>query len=227
MPHIQCNAIKSNGEQCRSFAINGTTKCRAHGGATPRGMASPNYKHGRFSKYMPRHLLTHYKAAMSDGKLISLREDLAVIDARMAELMGRIEGRESANAWAQAREAQTIIRAGFGAQDTTMIQAGMRQLTDALSAGQADYKTWDELTKVMDVRRKIVESERRFMVELQQMLTIEDVTMIIDALASSIKRNVTDVRALSAIQQDITAILGREPSTAIAAGNTIEGDLDR
>lgn len=227
MPHIQCNAIKSNGEQCRSFAINGTTKCRAHGGASPRGLASPHYKDGRYSKSLPRHLLTHYKAAMSDGRIVSLREDIAVVDARFAELLERIDSRETTSAWAQAREAQTIIRAGFGAQDTTMIQAGMRQLTDALSAGQADYKTWDEITKIIEVRRRLVESERRFMVELQQMLTIEDVTMIIDALASSIKRNVTDVRALSAIQQDITAILGREPGTAIAAGNTIEGDLDR
>lgn len=48
----QCNATaKSTGEQCKNPAVSGSTKCRLHGGNTPRGEASPHFIHGARSKY--------------------------------------------------------------------------------------------------------------------------------------------------------------------------------
>ncbi len=50
----QCTATsKRTGERCRKSAMLGRTVCLAHGGRTPRGVASPHFKHGRHSKQLP------------------------------------------------------------------------------------------------------------------------------------------------------------------------------
>lgn len=37
--------------RCRRPPTPGRTRCRLHGGATPRGKASPHFRHGRDSRY--------------------------------------------------------------------------------------------------------------------------------------------------------------------------------
>jgi hypothetical protein len=47
-----CGAKKRDGTPCRRPPLHGRTRCRLHGGATPAGIASPHFKHGRRSKYV-------------------------------------------------------------------------------------------------------------------------------------------------------------------------------
>ncbi len=50
----QCTATsKRSGVRCRKTAMKARTVCLAHGGRTPRGVASPHLKHGRYSKALP------------------------------------------------------------------------------------------------------------------------------------------------------------------------------
>lgn len=50
----RCTAqSKRSGERCRKSAMKERAVCLAHGGKTPRGVASPNLRHGRYSKAMP------------------------------------------------------------------------------------------------------------------------------------------------------------------------------
>ena len=50
----QCTGKNRQGEQCKHAAINGTTKCRFHGGAKLGGLASPTFKTGSI-QYAPAH----------------------------------------------------------------------------------------------------------------------------------------------------------------------------
>jgi hypothetical protein len=45
-----CGAKTRSGAPCKNAPIGDTGRCRMHGGKSLAGVASPRYKHGRYSK---------------------------------------------------------------------------------------------------------------------------------------------------------------------------------
>ncbi len=45
-----CNARTRSGGRCKNAPIYPAGRCRLHGGKSLRGLASPRYKHGKYSK---------------------------------------------------------------------------------------------------------------------------------------------------------------------------------
>ena len=43
----RCGARTRSGLACLAYPVAGRTRCRMHGGASPRGVSSPHYRHGR------------------------------------------------------------------------------------------------------------------------------------------------------------------------------------
>lgn len=85
----QCTATsKGTGERCKLPAVDGYTVCRFHGGATPRGEASPHYKHGRYSRYLNQSLQDKL-AAVDDENPLDLLPELQVQRALLADYLNR------------------------------------------------------------------------------------------------------------------------------------------
>jgi translation elongation factor EF-G len=70
--------------------MKGRTVCLAHGGRTPRGVASPNFKTGRYSRSLPGHLVADYERATHDPTLLSLRDEIALTDAMIGETLSQL-----------------------------------------------------------------------------------------------------------------------------------------
>ena len=88
----QCTAkSKRSGRQCRKSAMKGRTVCLAHGGRTPRGVASPNFKTGRYSRSLPGHLVADYERAINDPTLLSLRDDIALNETMITTLLQQLD----------------------------------------------------------------------------------------------------------------------------------------
>lgn len=71
--------------------MRGRNVCLAHGGKTPRGVASPHFKTGRYSRSLPGHLLAAYEEALRDPRLLSLQDELALTDAMICELLSQVD----------------------------------------------------------------------------------------------------------------------------------------
>lgn len=162
---MQCQAqAKSSGLQCRRRAVAGRAVCTVHGGLTPRGVASPHFKTGRHSRDLPAQLSERYREALADTDLLSLRDDIALVDARVTELLETLEDNPAA---------------------------------------------WDAITDLFETRRKLVDSERRRLVDLQQMMTAEQAMTMLAVIVDIVKQHVTDPAELQAIAQDIGRIAER------------------
>lgn len=52
-----CGAkTKKDGSPCQRKPAEGSNRCNLHGGKSPKGIDSPNYKHGLYSKHAGKHL---------------------------------------------------------------------------------------------------------------------------------------------------------------------------
>lgn len=67
-------------------------------------------------------------------------------------------------------------------------------------------EVWKELVDLFEQRRKLAESERKRMVEMQQMMTLQQGQAFLAAVVDSIRRNVSDRKALGAISADIARL---------------------
>src|SRR5579872_1667541 len=90
-----CSARKRDGSACQQPAMP-DGRCRMHGGKRLTGIAHPGLTAGgRFSKYRPARLADHYETARRDPELLSLRENIALLDSRLADVLQQASNRES------------------------------------------------------------------------------------------------------------------------------------
>jgi hypothetical protein len=81
-----------------SGAPRANRRCNLHGGNSLSGPASATWKHGRYSNLRPTKLRETYERQRTDPDLISLREEIALTDARIALVLDQIndeDGRPS------------------------------------------------------------------------------------------------------------------------------------
>lgn len=190
------------GSPCkRAPMLNG--RCKLHGGASLVGIASPTLKTGRYSKHLPARLMGRYEEAVSDSELLALREDIALLDARLADLLSRVDSGEARVLWQAVEDAwKAYRRKRGGPQERDAFVA----LDQAISDGVNDYEAWGEIHAVIEQRRKLTESERKRLIEMRQMVTAEQAMLFVSALQDSIRRHVTDRTTLTLIAQDMAAI---------------------
>ena len=118
-----CGAKTRDGDPCRAWPLKGHTRCRMHGGRSLRGPAHPAFRSGRYSKVLPSRLLAQYRAAEKDPELTSLRGELALVDARLADLLTRVDSGESGAIW----QALLKVHGAFKRGRATGTVEGMRQ----------------------------------------------------------------------------------------------------
>src|SRR5690606_3084472 len=86
-----CGAKTRAGTPCKRAPVPGRTRCRLHGGLTPAGASHYNFKTGRYSKVLPARLRERYEEAAADPELLALREDIALLDSRLDDLLKRVD----------------------------------------------------------------------------------------------------------------------------------------
>ena len=205
-----CGARTRSGAPCKRPPAKGRTRCRLHGGASPRGLASPHTKHGRFSRDLPARMLDMYEAALADEDLIALREDIALVTARELDLLRRVDSGESGTAWKEAgavlRDHGRAVRAG----DDAKAEAALDRLREIIDGGATDAAAWRELLTTIEQRRRLAETERRRLVDLDQLISHERALLFATALLDAVRRTVTDRDALATISADFATIVNTQ-----------------
>lgn len=89
----RCGAKTRSGGSCQRFPVRGRERCPKHGGKTPRGPASPHWKHGQRSRYLPRGLRQRVERLISDPDLVALDLEVATVRGLIeAALERHVEG---------------------------------------------------------------------------------------------------------------------------------------
>lgn len=197
----RCGAKTRAGTPCQRYPLAGRERCRLHGGATPRGMDLPQTKSGRWSKDLPSRLAARYHEALKDARLLELRDELAIIDARLSDQLATLDTGEAGAIWAE------LVKARKEFDDPLKRMDALKRMLELVERGAAEWQKWDDVFRTIERRARIAESERRRLVEMQQMISAEQVNVLIAAVSSVIRQHVNDRDALRRISADIGGLL--------------------
>lgn len=207
---VKCNAkAKHTGKTCRRWAIPGKTKCKFHGGASLSGIAHPNFKHGKYSRYLPARLSERYQNARTDKDLLSLRDDIAVTEARISELLEKIDTGESGEVWKKLGVAGNAFQEAYATGNTDKLLAAVENIRVLVKDGQAETSLWLELQTLQEHRRKLTETENKMLIAKQQMISVEQLMIYIGVILDTIRTHVIQntekqvgTKILNGISQD-------------------------
>lgn len=191
---------RQKGCQCMASPMRGKRTCRQHGGKSPGGIASASWVHGRQSKYLPKRLQESYQESISDKELLALRHEISVIDARIVDLFKRVDIGESGHLWLRSKEVLLQLRKALVSQDSKKVSEAIVELDDLIRKGSTDYGAWSEIENGIELRRRLVETERKRLVDMQQMITAEQAAAYLSAITLAVRENVSDPTILSRIQ---------------------------
>jgi hypothetical protein len=213
---MRCGAKKRDGTPCPSWAVKGRNRCRMHGGKTLVGPANGYYHTGRYSKFLPVRMAEQYRTAKADQELLSLKDEVAALDARIADLFGRVDTGESGAIWdaLQKEWAQFHLVRDLG--DIPKMHVAIAKLDRLFDRRLSDHAAWAEIAELWDARRKLCESEARRLVALRQVITQEQAMLLMGAITDIITRNVPDKQALSQVIVELQMLMTRDGTPVYA-----------
>ena len=212
---------KKPGVFCKKFPVPGRNRCYLHNGNAACGPAIGTFKHGRYSKVLPQRLLQKYEAARKDPELLSHQAELRLIDAHLGELLEQIKDCNGPDVVRRAREAWKDLQAAKANNDNEGTAKAFDVLGEVLTSTEGNTIGWSEVREVVDLRRKILETETRRLKDSEATLTIEQGLTMIGYLNSAIRKAVnahTTVDIARLILAEISRDFGRLVGVADDAG---------
>lgn len=202
---------KRTGDPCQRPPIQGRTVCYHHGGMTLQGIASPTFKTGRYSKYLPNRLLERYREALDDPELLALKDDIGLLDTRIGQVVAALDTGESRESWLVLSEAwsqldqEMAMLLDEGEVPETM-ERTVASLGQTIRNGLSEGYVWSEVRGLLKERQALVAGEQKRLVEMEQYVTATQAMGFVASVMASVKRHVHDRDALAAVAADLTRL---------------------
>jgi hypothetical protein len=186
-------------------------RCRVHGGATPKGVASPHFRTGARSRYL-KHLTGQvgaaFKAALADPDLGCLRGELALQTARVEDLLAQLATQEGP-AWSTLVLALDVLQMARSKGEP--VDAALATLDGLIRSGaacaQSRRAAWAEVRALMQEKTRTSAAESKRLADLQGVVRVEDALLWARALLTAAREEVTDRDQLRRLQERALALL--------------------
>lgn len=215
---MKCKAKTKRGHPCKFNALPGKEVCRYHGGLTPGGSASPHFKHGRYSKYLPAELMGKFNEARRDPDLLSLRDEISLNDVLILSLVEKLPSGGARQSWTDLQSAWKELIAAqrrlSNARDDAerssaqhIVGNVLQRMNTIIEDGAGEAKVWNDIIVSIDNRRKLAQTEARRLADMEQYITSEKAIALVYAILDIIRRNVPDKGALSSIATEVRSLI--------------------
>jgi hypothetical protein len=190
-------------------------RCRLHGGLTPKGIASPHFKTGRYCKdKIPGAIREGYERAIADPDRLAVYEEVAILHARVQQLLNRLPNMDTshrfaqvAGAWKKLREAQR----NKSAEGVILAMGALDELIETgLSESQDDDRIWQEILSTFNVLRRLTVAETNRQVRMKALVSTEDAMRFARSILFAVQQHVHDPKALVAIEAQVREEIARE-----------------
>ena len=189
----QCKAkCKATQERCKNNAVNGMEVCKVHGGLSKVGAEHPGFVHGRKSKYgkiLPKKIAQVYEEMLNRDDALALFDEIALVDAKVAQFIE--EGSMSITSWRQLRKLWNQHIEGLKSQ-TVKLGPEFIELSSAIEDGIEESRSWLSVMEALELRRKLVDTERKRSFEESRAIPIEHMISLLARVTEIIKTEISD-----------------------------------
>lgn len=172
--------------RCRQSRTMDNGRCRMHFGKVEGGTAHHQYKHGRYSKYLPEGLAERFEHFVDDPELQNLRSEIALMDTRIATLLDGLDENVSAELWSELREAYRDMRFAMQQDDNESMAEALNTMGRLIEQGADQAEVWRETTEIVDQRRKLVETENKRVQRSSSTLSPEEAMLMVNFLVDTV-----------------------------------------
>lgn len=177
-----------------------------HGGKSLLGPGSPHYRTGAYSKFLPSRMAADFNAALHDPELVSLRKEIATVDARIIDVLKRVDTGEAGVIWQAAQAAMARFDREWGKKDGHGMEVALGEMRRLMTQGSSDWATWRVVVaELIESKRKLVDSEQRRISLTHESLTIDRAMLLLSTIVQILQRHISDRAILGAIAADIQA----------------------
>lgn len=163
-----------------------------HGGKTPRGSTLPQFKDGRHSKSLPTRYLARYAQALTEGdQLLEQLHEIALLDSRLDELLHAVDSGEAGDLWKRLQGVCDDLIKAKRKKDVSRVGLCLTEILELVGRGAQDWARWQEITDVVERRRRLVESETKRRKDAKETVLLQEVLVFI-GLLKEILRTVLD-----------------------------------
>lgn len=207
-PHEKttCGAKTRSGHPCKKPPMaNG--RCKNHGGKSLKGADSPTFKHGRYSKYMPNELLKVYTETSDDPQLLSLRAEIAMMDALLSTMLPKLGTGESGKAWDTVKKLIKKVRIAYKTENLGTMEDALSEMEDLANHRILHYETEKEIKDTVDQRRKLVETETKISMQNERAIPVEQLMLLMSQVLNVIQSVVTEDKQRYAIAVELQRLI--------------------
>jgi hypothetical protein len=158
--------------------------------------------------------LDDYREGLEDTNIHDLTDELALTDALVNRLVERIGSGDSLRIMEKLRVEWDGFEAAQGRGDSDDAARHLDAVGFLIRRGASVTEQVEEVSRLVDRRRKLADSHRRQLTAAQQMITRDQAMAFAGALISAVRRHVTDSAKLRAIGEDFSAAIGRDRPNA-------------
>jgi hypothetical protein len=171
-----------------------------------------------WTKFVGKRRLTAFERALSDPELISLKQEIAKLDLRIADLEERAHKGESRGAWHHvkvfARELnKALTNDPVNVDKALELSAGLDQCAQQ---GLDDFKLWDEIERLIELRRKMVDTERKYEEFNKLLIPASALARLFDDLLYAIEAVIPERTTQRALLHEVRVRLDGEQRRATA-----------
>jgi len=208
----QCTAkSKHTGNRCRAAAIRDRNTCRVHGGMTPVGPASPNYKHGNACKRWPAHMRDAVGEILKDADLIAMRKEIALYDVRIGDLLQKVSPDQEVARWAEIKKTFADFETAQKTKRIDAMEMHLSKLKELIHSGMTDSEIWKDIGDQIEGRRRAVDTEVKRLSTFHEAAVSQQFLVLVDRLVNILDANIADRKTYSTI---INAVQGEFFSSA-------------
>lgn len=208
----RCKMIKADGERCRQPVRPGWSVCKFHGAGSSDAPGGRPPETGRYSDHLPTRYFQDYQSYLADPNLLSMRNEMALLDVRIGELLERLETADSAQAWNRVAIVNAMLEKMLSDGKTESLPQVQKALQDAMTMHKDDASTWGQLTHMIETRRKVADVERRRIEAAKKYLTLSEANALLAFFTSAVMRNVSSPHERACISEELRKFAARGES---------------
>ena len=211
----RCHGITRAGSRCRHQAISNSMFCGIHA-RDVEPADDHSAEQGRYTGYVGV-LESKYQDALQDRYLLHLRDEIAILDARLKDLLPQVKEGANAAAWKKVTAQYRLLKTAFKKEDMGSVHALLDTLDEAMAEGKREIDLWFDIQATMEQRRKLVETEQKYLAQTNQMIPLESAIVLLSGTISAIKNSLKKYVANHEVEETIVLDAQREYERLIGA----------